>query len=746
MNRHESEKRGFRFSDQKLAFQITSIATVLALAILVALVMFAGRYTSQSMTAAAERDFKAEVTGLLRTLDITYKLSQEKSQSVASALENAVGDRLVIDPEETVRVGPVTAPVVRVGETVVNGSAQLVDRFSETTNALATIFVRRGDDFVRVTTSIRGEDGQRPIGTLLSKDSEAYARLMEGESFTGRSMLFGTNVMGTYTPVLGDDGKVLGALFAGVDLTKTMQTLFETIGKTSFGDHGYAYVVDDSSPATRGTFVVHPKLVGEKIQDIKDGNGRKGTLMPMLEQQSGLFSYTWYDDKGQPEDKFVAFERSEPWGWVVAGGTTRSDITALGDRLQRLLIIGGAIAAVLLAVLLWLAIARRLKPLEHLRGVVQALAEGQDDARANLTTKDEVGVLATTFDRMMDERFATQAAIERENEQLNTSVLALLQAVAQLSQKDLTIKVPVTEDVTGALADALNALTRETGKVLLDVSDISADVTAASLKVKEQADTLRTAAQIERQEVEQTADSLSSAAATMGQIAELANVCNTAADNAIKTTRQALDAVTDTVGGINSTRDIIRETEKRIKRLGERSQEISGVVNLINTIAERTHILALNASMHAASAGEAGRGFAVVADEVQRLAESARQATGQIATLVNSIQLETADTVNSMNAAIAQVVAGSKMAEQAGEQMQTTQTSTAELVGLVQKIASSSQEQAKVSNLLLERASEIRKSTEQTSRQLEEQAEYTNNLVDYARNLLATVRVFKLPA
>ncbi|EXJ14501.1 methyl-accepting chemotaxis protein [Imhoffiella purpurea] len=746
MNRQESDKRGFRFSDQKLAFQITLIATLLALVILATLVVFAGRYTSDAMTTAAERDFKAEVNGLLRTLDITYELSKETSVSYSAILEKDIGEQLVIDSQQTMRVGEVSAPIVRVGDTIANGNLEVVDQFSDLTDALATIFARSGDDLVRVTTSVRGVDGQRPIGTLLDKDSPAYINLMNGKPFTGRNTLFGTNVMGTYTPVLGADGQVAGALFAGVDLTKTMETLFETVANTRFGENGYAYVVDDSSAEGRGTMVVHPELQGQKIQDIKDGLGQTGTLMPLIEKRSGLYSYTWYDSEGRPDDKFVAFERSAPWGWVVAGGTTRSEITAVGDQLQRFLIVAGIVAAVLLGALLWLAITSRLKPLEHLRGVVRALSEGDDEARARLTTKDEVGVLATAFDRMMDERVATQAAIQRENDQLNASVLALLQAVAQLSQRDLTVKVPVTEDVTGALADALNALTNETGKVLTDVSDISADVTAASLKVKEQADTLMSVAQVERQEVEHTADSLATAASTMNQIAELANVCNAAADKAINTTRQALDAVTDTVGGINSTRDIIRETEKRIKRLGERSQEISGVVNLINTIAERTHILALNASMHAASAGEAGRGFAVVADEVQRLAESARQATAQIATLVNSIQVETADTVNSMSSAIAQVVAGSRMAEQAGEQMQTTQSSTAELVRLVQQIATSSQEQAKVSNLLLERASEIRKSTEQTSRRLEEQTEYTDNLVDYARNLLATVRVFKLPA
>jgi methyl-accepting chemotaxis protein len=252
-------------------------------------------------------------------------------------------------------------------------------------------------------------------------------------------------------------------------------------------------------------------------------------------------------------------------------------------------------------------------------------------------------------------------------------------------------------------------------------------------------------AENERREVEKTAAELAVAAENMNRIAELARTCNVAAENAIKSTQTALETVTNTVNGISNTRDTIRETEKRIKRLGERSQEISGVVNLINTIAERTHILALNASMHAASAGEAGRGFAVVADEVQRLAENAREATSQIATLVSNIQAETADTVNAMNAAISQVVEGSRLAEQAGEQMKKTQQTTGELVASVQQIASRSQEQAQASNELLGRAQQIQSSTLQTNQQLREQNEHSNRLVKYARELLNSVRVFKLP-
>lgn len=387
-----------------------------------------------------------------------------------------------------------------------------------------------------------------------------------------------------------------------------------------------------------------------------------------------------------------------------------------------------------------------MQPLDRMMTTVKQIGEGSYDSRTGLTGGDELSALGQALDRMLDERVNALVQAERENEQLNDSIIRLLQAVSQLSQRDLTVKVPVTEDVTGPVADALNLLTTETARVLQGVNRISEEVATASDTVKSQSDKVIAVAENERRAVEQTAVDLAAAADTMKQIAQLAQECNTAAETAIKTTQAALQTVTSTVSGINSTRDTIRETEKRIKRLGERSQEISGVVNLINTIAERTHILALNASMHAASAGEAGRGFAVVADEVQRLAENAREATSQIATLVNNIQIETADTVSAMNAAISQVVDGSRLAEQAGDQMKRTQETTAELVAAVQQIASRSREQARVSSELLDRARQIQESTHQTNQQLQEQTVQTTNLVEYARGLLNSVRVFRLPA
>ena len=253
-------------------------------------------------------------------------------------------------------------------------------------------------------------------------------------------------------------------------------------------------------------------------------------------------------------------------------------------------------------------------------------------------------------------------------------------------------------------------------------------------------------AEDERKQVIATAKALETSARAMNDIAAKAGDADNLAKEAISSTQQARESVEGAVASILGIRETISETEKRIKRLGDRSQEVSGIVSLINTIAERTHILALNASMHAASAGEAGKGFAVVADEVQRLAENAREATADISSMVNNIRVETSDTVNIMNKLIAEVAAGTKTAELAGRRMNDTDKTTNELVQLVAVMAQSAIRQAEVTSRVRDRAMIIRNFTEKTGSQLGQQKAYTDGLKNQSASLVAQVNLFKLPS
>jgi methyl-accepting chemotaxis protein len=434
---------------------------------------------------------------------------------------------------------------------------------------------------------------------------------------------------------------------------------------------------------------------------------------------------------------------------VVAQIEAAEAFEPLGDLLGRVLIIGVLSAAVLGAVAL--AMSRSLVqkvtvPLARVTKTVGQLNEGNFDARVGIKSEDEFGELSSALDNLLDDRLKTLTESAKQTEQLNNSVIEIMQAIGTIATtKDLGLKMPVAEDLTGAISDALNLLTDETSKVLRAVGLVSKDVAQATLAVRTQSESATKAAVREQAEVESAASELATAAESLSSVARQALQANEVAERAVKTTNEAMRIVGGTVIGIAESRDLIRETEKRIKRLGERSQEIGQVVNIIQGIAERTGILALNASMHAAAAGEAGRSFAVVADEVKRLSESARDSTSQIGRLVSSIQSETKDTVIAMNQAIGQVVEISKMADDAGREMKRTQDDTQELAASVRDIAKSSVEQARVSSGLQERARVIKESSAETARQLNSQSSETKRLVDYAKALLQEVSVFKVP-
>ncbi len=386
-------------------------------------------------------------------------------------------------------------------------------------------------------------------------------------------------------------------------------------------------------------------------------------------------------------------------------------------------------------------------PVGVLKGMVDKLNAGDFSARSKLQVRNEFGELGRALDHLLDDRLASMNQAAKDNDALNNSVIDIMQVVGTIATtKDLAMRIPVGEDITGAISDALNMLTDETGRVLKNVSTVSHDVAQASAAVKQQSENASNAANREQFEVERAAVELSSAAVTLTSMAERARLTNEGAERAVLAAGDALRIVDDTIKGVAQSRDLIRETEKRIKRLGERSQEIGQVVTIIQAIAERTGILALNASMHAASAGEAGRSFAVVADEVKRLSESAREATGQIGRLVTAIQTETGDTVVTMNLAISQVVEINRLADSAGAQMQKNQKETELLASSVREIARTSIEQAQVGAGLQERARIIQEASSETARQLSAQSEETEKLVLYAKSLLDEVSVFKLPA
>ena len=379
-----------------------------------------------------------------------------------------------------------------------------------------------------------------------------------------------------------------------------------------------------------------------------------------------------------------------------------------------------------------------------LTSTINELNEGNTKARTQIAGDHELAQLGNAINQLLDEKDQTEKLITKENETLNTSVFSLLESVADLSEKNLTVRATVTEDVTGPLADAINQLALDTSEVLIKVKNTALSVESASKTIDKHTLTVTKLSESERSEAQQTSTAINDLIERLNLIADSSLSANTMADETTHATEKAYQSVSKTVDSMTNIRETVKETGKRIKRLGERSQEITRIIDLINTITERTTVLALNASMQALSAGEAGKGFSVIAEEIQRLSESSRESTDQIANLIKNIQQETRTTMSTMDNTIEQVITGSSLAEEASEQMQLTLDATKKLTLSVESIAKASKEQVDISQNLYLRSNEILKATASTGKEMESLSGLTQSMVSDAQELVQSVNIFKL--
>jgi len=308
------------------------------------------------------------------------------------------------------------------------------------------------------------------------------------------------------------------------------------------------------------------------------------------------------------------------------------------------------------------------------------------------------------------------------------------------------VKATVTEDMTGAIADSINFAVEQLRSLVATINDTSVQVASSAQETQATAMHLAEAAEHQAQEINSASDKITEIAASINQVSRNSAESADVAQRSVQIATKGAGVVRQTIAGMDSIRDQIQETSKRIKRLGESSQEIGSIVELINDIAEQTNILALNAAIQAASAGEAGRGFAVVADEVQRLAERASGATRRIETLVQTIQADTNEAVTSMEQTTSEVVAGARLAEDAGLALGEIEKVSNDLSDLIQNISSAARQQSAAATNISATMNVIQEITTQTSVGASQTAESIGNLAQLAADLRRSVADFKLPA
>jgi twitching motility protein PilJ len=337
-----------------------------------------------------------------------------------------------------------------------------------------------------------------------------------------------------------------------------------------------------------------------------------------------------------------------------------------------------------------------------------------------------------------------EEAAKRANEQNQAAILRLMNELQEVADGNLTIEATVSEDITGAIADSVNYTVEELRGLVSRINDAAEQVSTASTQAREITTTLLSASEQQSREIKDTGQKVLIMAAQINEASRSATESARVARASLDAAERGQRAVYNQIAGMNEIREQIQETAKRIKRLGESSQEIGEIVELISDITEQTNVLALNAAIQAASAGEAGRGFSVVAEEVQRLADRSAEAAKQIAALVRTIQTDTQDAVTAMEKSTQGVVEGTKLSDAAGTSLAEIGRVTRQVADLIERVAGTTGEQAQSASGVAVSIESILATTEQTSQGTRQAAQSIGQLATLARELKASVARFRV--
>lgn len=564
-----------RLSDRNLTWKLPAISAVLLIGTFgFGVVLFTHYLQNQlesSEIAHLERETQLIVNGLT-----SYERALEKHAAlIGSVFAAEFEPQFAVDSSAIERAGEVDAPLLRNRGRVLNNDFAISDRLLANTGAVSSVFVRKGDEFVRISTSLKNEKGGRVLGTVLPAKESMASRLLADQPWVGRVLLFGREWVAHYQPVKDASSKIVGCLAIAIDFSTGYAAIKEQIKKLTIGDTGYVFVLDAKPGGAQGSFIIHPKSEGKNVLDAVSADGQ-AIFRAMIEKKEGLLRYAWRNEgEAAPRDKLIVYRFFEPWQWVIASGSYREEFMRLADTLTRWTIFGALLIATALSAVLFLLVRRLVgQPLRRLTTAMAGLTAGGGDltVRMPVVAHDEVGRLAQTFNAFLD---WLQEMVRRTAHTAN----AVSDAAQGLAQA--TASVTKTSDTQSEAADAGAAAVEEMAASIASVADSAKDVHAQALSSRDQ-----------------TRRGNSELQSVLGELAAVGDAVNRIAGT-----------VHQFVGDVASITDLTR-----------RMQEI----------AEQTNLLALNAAIEAARAGESGRGFAVVADEVRKLAEKSTRSAQEI--------------------------------------------------------------------------------------------------------------------